>query len=311
MTDLKGATNAFAIELVGEPTPGAHSNLTSGSLPNVCADLALKLTDNFPQSCAPFFQGQGKVYGGAPSLGGGTSLRTIFGFAGSDNLAALTGPTSLVNASKCTTNGTFELMWSQFGDGNSLTYTYANWWVMGLITAFMPIADVNRPVTLAFAESSLTCIRSTNVNKGSTPVGAAPAPTSISTVISSNNGTTSGNATSSTTSAASDAGHSLSGGAIAGIVIGVIAGLALVALAIFSFLHKRLLPKNSQTSRNASAELDGSNSLLGSEYKGTFYEAPGTNTFYEMSTPTHSVELYNTQPPIELPLDTHSKFLRR
>ncbi|KAF7194555.1 Carcinoembryonic antigen-related cell adhesion molecule 1 [Pseudocercospora fuligena] len=256
VNDFLDLTNQYSVELTGNPTSGPDSNLTSTSLPTVCADLARMLTNNFPASCKVFFNESlpMSVTGGPPALGG-----------------ALTGSQSLVNESICTINGSYSLMWSQYGAATQENYYYANYFVAPLITAFMPIADYARPITLASAKSFMTCIRNNRLNPGSEPVPPAPSPTPIDTSAGSSNSSSNstGSATTSPTSGSSSGGG-LSGGAIAGIVIGVIAGLALLAGAAFFLLRKR---KGSRA-----AEVDGS---IGRESKG-LVEAPHNASISEM-----------------------------
>jgi hypothetical protein len=66
--DLQAAASKYAFQLVGGLTPGTISNLTTGSLPGVCASIAAMVTKDFPSSCAVFFNGAGTLGGG----GGGS-----------------------------------------------------------------------------------------------------------------------------------------------------------------------------------------------------------------------------------------------
>jgi hypothetical protein len=69
VNDLQVAANAYAVQLVGTGG-GLTNNLTSDSLPGVCNTIAEMVSKNFPQSCAPFVNGAGQLYGGLPGFGG-------------------------------------------------------------------------------------------------------------------------------------------------------------------------------------------------------------------------------------------------
>ena len=51
---LEDAASGYALGLVSNPTPEPNSNLTAGSLPQVCYDVANSLQHNFPKQCLPF-----------------------------------------------------------------------------------------------------------------------------------------------------------------------------------------------------------------------------------------------------------------
>lgn len=51
---IKQQSEDFAMQLVGNPTPLPDSNLTAGSLPTVCNDLATMMTSALPKQCKPY-----------------------------------------------------------------------------------------------------------------------------------------------------------------------------------------------------------------------------------------------------------------
>jgi hypothetical protein len=288
LNDLKGAVNSATRLLVSNPTPGPDSNLTTNSLPGVCSKIASMVTQQFPSSCAVFFDGPASLAGGAPSLGG-----------------ALTGPKSIVSASQCKTKYG-SLVWNQFGGADNATYTLGNWWVTALLTTYMPIADYARPVTLPAAVTFATCLRADNVSADSYVPPDTPSPTALS-----NAGSPFGTNNNNTSSSANTAdvvpmNRGLTGGAIAGIAIGIIIGILIgAALAFLVFRRRQRKQKERQdstgTARTASssAEMEGKSTLL----RQAPSEAPNMNAYYEMSSPQYTAELPNKsfQAPVELP----------
>jgi hypothetical protein len=277
--DMSNAATDAARLLVGLPTPGPDSNLTANSLPSVCAKIASIVNSNFPSSCATYFNGSASLSAGPPALGG-----------------ALTGPKSLVAASQCKTKYG-SLIWTQIGAADSDTYTLSTWWITGILTVFLPIADYARPVTLPQATAVATCLRANTVEPGSLAPFDAPLPTPLSTSSSPNNGTTS-------TANGSDGSSSkaLSTGGIVGLAIGVCAGLLLIALGAFLCFRKRRRQRqvSAAASSHGSVEMDGKSSLLQHRFPS---EAPNLNTFYEMSSHHHAAELpsKSAMAPVELP----------
>jgi hypothetical protein len=282
VNDLQAATSGAARLLVTNPTPGPDSNLTTNSLPSVCSKIASMVSQQFPRSCAPFFDGPASLTGGAPSLGG-----------------ALTGPKSLVSASQCTTKYG-SLVWNQFGAADNASYELGTWWVTGLLTVYLPIADYARPVTLPAPTTLATCLRASNVTAGSWVPPNAGQPSDISD-------TGSGSGFGYTTSANPNRG--LTGGAIAGIVVGIVIGIAVgVALAFLLFRRRQRKHQQRQDSTgtgrtaSSSAEMEGRSTLLRTAPS----EAPHMNAYYEMSSPQYTAELHNKsfQAPVELPAHT-------
>jgi hypothetical protein len=278
VSDLQAATNSAAKLLVSQPTtPGPNSsNLTTNSLPGVCSQIAAMVSQQFPESCAPFFNGPGVLTGGPPALGG-----------------ALTGPKSLIAASQCTTKYG-SLIWNQFGTADQATYELGNWWVTGLLTVYLPIADYARPVTLPSPTTIATCLRASNISAGSYVPPDAPAPEDIPV--------SSSNAGSNSTFMANTV-RSPSGGGIAGIAIGIIIGILGVAIAVLLIRRHRLKQRRDSTTgtaRTDSSEMEGKSTLLQSAPA----EAPNMNAFYEMSSPQYAAELQDKsfQAPVELPV---------
>ncbi|KAH9826215.1 hypothetical protein Tdes44962_MAKER10059, partial [Teratosphaeria destructans] len=220
VNDLNSLTDTFSTELVGAPTSGPDSNLTTDSLPTVCNDLASMLTQNFPNSCRVYFNDTvpRQVLGGLPLLGG-----------------PLTGPDSLVSRSQCTTSNGYSLLWTQYGDNTFLNYVYANYIVAPIITAFMPIANAARPVTLGFTKSFLACARANDLQPGSEAPPSLPSPTPVINPYADDANTS----PSPSNSPAQSTSPHLSGGAIAGIAIGVLLGLAALAALLFLFKRSR------------------------------------------------------------------------
>jgi hypothetical protein len=290
--DLQNAANDAARLLVSNPTTGPNSNLTANSLPDVCTKIAAMVGQQFPQSCAPFFNGTGRLAsGGTANLGG-----------------ALTGPKSLVSASQCK-NQYGSLMWTQVGDATKEVYTLSSWWVTGFMTVFFPIANAERLTYLGAPATVVTCLRASNVSSDSVVPMAAPAPSPLQTSSSdvSSNSTTNSttNATTSNISSISNT-RVLAGGAIAGIAVAGVIGLAIVVAAIaFLFYRRRrtLHPDaGSGTARAGSTEMEGRSALL---HPGK-PEAPDMNTYYEMSSQRNPAELHNKSvDPIELPVNEH------
>ena len=50
-------------KLVAKRTPEPGSDLTQGSLPSVCYDVGVYMTENFPQECIQYFNGTAQVKG--------------------------------------------------------------------------------------------------------------------------------------------------------------------------------------------------------------------------------------------------------
>lgn len=323
INDLQGAANTYAVQMVGGYAITPESNLTSTSLPTVCGNMARLMTDNFPQSCAPFFNGPGQVSGNLPSLGGRMFPRYGQFTAVTNLLTALTGPTSLIAASKCRADDGFSLIWSQFGPTDNATYSLTNWWVAPMLTTFMPIADAARPVTAAVAKSVMACVRAKNRNPGSLPPIPPPQPTPLSAVSSSNSSTNAtgtfggfglpaANAPSSSTaqSPAGGSGARLGGGAIAGIAIGCgVAFVIVIAGALFVRRRNRRNMAGRRPSPQHYSEVDGKSHghvnvrELGSH--GGVVEAPHSNTYHEMDSPIQLHELHHKrashEPRAELP----------
>ncbi|KAF2769687.1 hypothetical protein EJ03DRAFT_382444 [Teratosphaeria nubilosa] len=183
VNDLVSLTNTFSTELVGPPTSGPNSNLTTDSLPTGCNDLAEMLTQNFPNSCKVYFNNTipAQVLGGLPSLGGRQffSLSQMNGMAMLTTFPALTGPESLVSRSQCKSSNGYSLLWTQYGDNTYLNYVYANYIIAPILTAFMPTANAARPITLGFTKSFLACLRTNDLQPGSEPLLPLPSPTAV------------------------------------------------------------------------------------------------------------------------------------
>jgi hypothetical protein len=183
-------------------------------------------------------------------------------------------------------------MWSQFEAANNGIYVLASWQVTPLLTTYMPIADSARPVTLAFAKSVMSCLRSKDVNKGSQIPQNAPPAAPLNATGSSSNSTES--------SAQTSTNMMLGGGAIAGIVIGAIFGIALV-VGLLLFARKRRAAKKSYTRQQSTGSDYGDMELTHDKGpNGTIAEvsgyskvgeAPDTNSFHEMHVPP--VELHD------------------
>lgn len=139
-------------------------------------------------------------------------------------------------------------MWTQYGSKSLEDYAIASYFVTPLITAFMPIADAARPITLGYTKSRMTCLRSKNLNRGSRELPPAPSPTPVDSSDDSSK-PSNGSAGSTPSSSLRNTGSSrdLSGGAIAGIVVGVVLGLALVAgVAALVIIRKRRKYKSTE-----------------------------------------------------------------
>ena len=271
VNDMITATNLYSTRLTGSPV-----NLTANSLPSVCSQLASDLTTNFPASCKPFFNSTiatqpVAVFGGTPALGG-----------------PLTGNQSLVKESICTLNDTsnnnneYHLMWTQYGQFSLPTYYLANYFVTPVITAFMPIANNQRPITLGQAKAFMNCGRTNVLNAGSLPVAPAPALSDIpgyNSTLTSTNSTTNSTASDSSSSmqssaaASSSNGGGISGGAIGGIVVGVVLGLAIIAAAIWFFV----LRKRRGGGTNGAVEKDGYGAIENRDTRQNSVEAPAQN----------------------------------
>ncbi|PPJ51594.1 hypothetical protein CBER1_08478 [Cercospora berteroae] len=293
MIDL---TNLYSARITGLPT-----GLNSSSLPNVCNELARDLTQNFPKSCKPFFNSTGAapytIFGGTPALGG-----------------PLTGEDSLVQESSCMLEddvsggggggGNYSLMWTQFGENTLFNYFAANYLVVPLITAFMPIANEDRPVTLGSSKAFMSCGRAKNLTEGSLPIpDAAEAAASIGIPVGGNvtgnvGGPAAGNATEGVVDD-SEGDGGISGGAIAGIVIGVVLGLALIGAAVWFFVIRK-----KRRSHTGMAELNGGQEeSKNKDARQYSVEAPNEHAVSEMggACPEHAHTGWNQSQAVELP----------
>lgn len=54
VSDLESAASGYADGLISNATPSPNSNLTAGSLPTVCYEIAQSIENNFPSSCGKF-----------------------------------------------------------------------------------------------------------------------------------------------------------------------------------------------------------------------------------------------------------------
>jgi hypothetical protein len=211
----------------------------------------------------------------------------------------LTGSESLLDRARCHLNGSYSLLWTQFGDPNDVTWFTANWWLTPIITAFIPIVDANRPITIGNPKAVLTCPRATQLRKGSLAV-----PPLDFAAQSSSNGTSSGeSATASNSSSNHHSTKHLSAGAIAGIVVAAffVAALVIGVLACRARRKRRPAPR---------AELaDGSdrkNNVDMSELASPV--RLNGSVVSEMDTPKWQMELAALRDPVELP--AHGSFKR-
>jgi hypothetical protein len=198
-------------------------------------------------------------------------------------------------------------MWTQYAGADLSSYTIASWWVLGIMTVFMPIADYERPVTLPLPVSQMSCFRANNISPGSTQVSDLPlqpsTPLDTSQLGNIANSSSPGNTTS-TSSAypVPTAMKMISVGAIVGIIIGVVAVIALIVGAIFFIRRRRarsagFLPRDMRTSQGDHSDLLDRNGSV---------EAPHMNIVYEMAAPKQMMELQGRSKPaaVELPAET-------
>lgn len=204
----------------------------------------------------------------------------------------MTGPESLLDRARCRLNGSYSLLWTQFGDPNDVTWYTANWWLTPLITAFIPIANANRPITIGQPKAVLTCLRASQLRKGSLVV-----PPLIFTAQSAGNGTSGGEAGTAASSASNH--HSakqISAGAIAGSVVAVF----FVAVLIIGLLACRTRRKRRPTPRAELADGSvGKHDVMMSELA-----SPARlkgSVVSEMDTPKWQTELAASRDPVELP----------
>jgi hypothetical protein len=204
----------------------------------------------------------------------------------------LTGSESLLDRARCRLNGSYSLLWTQFGDPNDVTWFTANWWLTPIITAFIPIVDANRPITIGNPKAVLTCPRATQLRKGSLAV-----PPLNFGAQSASNGTSGGESGAASNSISNQ--HSkkrLSAGAIAGIVVAVlfVAALVIGLLACRARRKRRPAPRaeladSSDRKKNVDmSELASPSWLNGSVVS-------------EMDTPKWWMELATLRDPVELP----------
>lgn len=204
----------------------------------------------------------------------------------------MTGSESLLDRARCRLNGSYSLLWTQFGDPNDVTWFTANWWLTPIITAFIPIVDANRPITIGNPKAVLTCPRATQLRKGSLAV-----PPLNFGAQSASNGTSGGESGAASNSISNQ--HSkkrLSAGAIAGIVVAVlfVAALVIGLLACRARRKRRPAPRaeladSSDRKKNVDmSELASPSWLNGSVVS-------------EMDTPKWWMELATLRDPVELP----------
>ncbi|KAG9201181.1 hypothetical protein G6514_005910 [Epicoccum nigrum] len=247
-----------------------------------CAQIASQITQEFPASCTPYFDASKRtVTGGLPQLGG-----------------PLTGPESLLDRARCRLNDSYSLLWTQFGDPNDVTWYTANWWLTPLITAFIPIADANRPITIGQPKAVLTCLRANKLRAGSLVV-----PPLDFTAQSSSNGTSSGESDTASNSALNH--HStnhLSAGAIAGIVVAVlsVSALTIGLLACRARRNRRPAP-----SAELAEDSPRKHHVKMSELASPMW--PKGSVVSEMDTPKWQTELATLRDPVELPAHGSSK----
>ena len=283
--DLVTLTTTWA-ETLDEGQSRTENGSPGSVLPEVCSDLARSLTEHFPSSCEAFFNSSTRVVTGAPPQLGGP----------------LTGSSSLVDRARCQMNSSYHLMWTQFGEPDTITYYLANWWMTPLITAFMPVADPNRTITLGGTKAVLSCVRSNTLNNGSAPVP----PFDIATASASGGLGNSSNTTSSDTTSDSSLysqKKSLSAGAIAGIVIGSVLGsLITIGLMIVCIRRRRSggqneKPATTTDTRTRPTEMD--ETVQVSELGAPMGQKGSMAS--EMEAPKYRTELGTFKEPLELP----------
>ena len=216
----------------------------------------------------------------------------------------MTGSESLLDRARCRLNGSYSLLWTQFGDPNDVTWFTANWWLTPIITAFIPIVDANRPITIGNPKAVLTCPRATQLREGSLAV-----PPLNFGAQSSSNGTSGGESDIASNSASNSASshHSskrLSAGATAGIVVAVLFVVALVTgLLAYGARRKRRQSPRVELSDGLDRKHDVNMSELASpvRLKGSVVS--------EMDTPKWQMELAALRDPVELPAqDSFKRF---
>jgi hypothetical protein len=204
----------------------------------------------------------------------------------------LTGSESLLDRARCRLNGSYSLLWTQFGDPNDVTWFTANWWLTPIITAFIPIVDANRPITIGNPKAVLTCPRATQLRKGSLAV-----PPLNFGAQSASNGTSGGESGAASNSTSNQ--HSkkrLSAGAIAGIVVAVlfVAALVIGLLACRARRKRRPAPRAELAdSSDRKNNVDMSELASPSRLNGSVVS--------EMDTPKWWMELATLRDPVELP----------
>ena len=153
----------------------------------------------------------------------------------------MTGSESLLDRARCRLNDSYSLLWTQFGDPNDVTWFTANWWLTPIITAFIPIVDANRPITIGNPKAVLTCPRATQLREGSLAV-----PPLNFGAQSSSNGTSGGESGAASNAASNHRSKKyLSAGAIAGIVVAIlfVAAMVIGLLACRARRKRRLAPR--------------------------------------------------------------------
>lgn len=204
----------------------------------------------------------------------------------------MTGSESLLDRARCRLNGSYSLLWTQFGDPNDVTWFTANWWLTPIITAFIPIVDANRPITIGNPKAVLTCPRATQLRKGSLAV-----PPLNFGAQSASNGTSRGESGAASNSTSNQ--HSkkrLSAGAIAGIVVAVlfVAALVIGLLACRARRKRRPAPRAELAdSSDRKNNVDMSELASPSRLNGSVVS--------EMDTPKWWMELATLRDPVELP----------
>lgn len=191
------------------------------------------------------------------------------------------------------------MLWTQFGDPNDVTWFTANWWQTPIITAFIPIADANRPITIGQPKAVLACPRATQLRKGSLAV-----PPLDFAAQSSSNGTSGGESGPASNSASNHhpAKH-LSAGAIAGIVVAALCVSALViGLLACRARRKRRPAHRAELADGSDRKRDVTMSELASPAR------PKGSVVSEMDTPKWQMELAALRDPVELP--AHDSFKR-
>ncbi|KAF2997317.1 hypothetical protein E8E13_002096 [Curvularia kusanoi] len=285
-TDLAQLTVQKSTDL--DQRQSRSASAISNILSDRCAQIASQINQEFPASCKRYFDApKFTVTGGLPQLGG-----------------PLTGPESLLDRARCQLNESYSLLWTQFGDPNNVTWYTANWWLTPLVTAFIPIADLDRPITIGEPKAVLTCLRANVLRAGSLSVPPLDfTPQSSSSTETSTSGSES-NVTSSATS--KNVTKSLGAGSIAGIVIAAVLILALITgWFTWSARRKRsLAPRAGHTVwKNAEAR---DNCVQVSELESPL-RLKGS-VISEMDTPRYCSELATLKDPAELPAQLHARF---